>query len=240
MNVTIGIPIVGDVPGEAFPNHAMLIAKIARTERISIPAIHNVMPHDRARLQIFEVAEKNDSDYVFFMDADMIIPDSAFCDLLDVMVHKRPRPVAVSGRYARRGWPYTCVWSLKNPESPSGWDQVDAPDGVHQIHITGFGCCLIDMRWVRENLEKPYSYQKAASEVTDDVTFFEKVLEKGGIVYGNANVRCGHLGERQVICDRTETILRRMHIEISRDREEKLDTSHISEEEIRSIIAQKG
>lgn len=215
MNVTIGIPLQDSCPAESFYNLMLLVAKIARTERICIPPVVNVSPHDRARCLIFEAAEKNHSDYVCFFDDDMIIPDTAFCDMLECFTLRKPRPVVVSGHYYRRGYPYTSVWSLENPEKKDEWLQVDADSGVHQIHISGFGCCMIDMKWVLENLEKPYSYQKSPAQVTDDVTFFEQVKSKGGLVLGNANIRCGHLGERVVVCDRTATQLRKNHIEIT-------------------------
>lgn len=224
MRVTLAMPVVDSVPGEAVAYHMMLAAKIARTAEISIPVIMNVFPHDRARNQLFEIAQRNESDYIFFVDDDMVIPPDAYCRLLEVFSYRKPRPVAVSGHYYRRGWPYTPVWSVDKPGERGPDDMpyhvVTADSGVHQIHFSGLGCCLIDVHWVTQNLVKPYFFMRSddyGTNVTDDVTFFEAVQKAGGVVYGNADVRCGHLSSRQLICDRTAADYRKHEIELRED-----------------------
>lgn len=212
MNITIGIPIIDTLPGEAFYNHALLIAMIARDAKICIPPCLNLIPHDRARSFLFDCAVKSESQYLLFIDDDMIIPPDAFCSLLEVFHTKRPRPVAVSGHYYRRGYPYTCVWSKLDGGQYQG---LDAQRGVHEIHYSGLGCCLIDVQWVRENLTPPYftmEIKDGCTQITDDVSFFERIRLAGGSVYGHGGIRCGHLDKRHVICDLTVDKLRQEHI----------------------------
>lgn len=217
LNVTLAIPTLDHVPGEAFYSHMAMVMKMGRTARIAIPPAFNMLPHDRARAYLFDLAIRNQSDYIFFVDDDMIIPDDAYCQLLEVFSYRRPKPCAVSGHYYRRGFDYTCVWSLSDERIPGGLGRVDADSGIHQITWSGLGCCLIDVKWVKENLEPPYFTMKIgerSTEVTDDTSFFDKVKEKNGIVYGHADVRCGHLGSRSVICDRTVDSMRRIELEV--------------------------
>lgn len=215
MRVTIGIPIVDSVPGETLPYHMMLAAQIGRSCQIAIPSVMNLLPHDRARSKLFDLAIESKSDFMFFVDDDMIVPEDAYCRLFEVFNYKTPRAVAVSGYYYRRGWPYTSVWSRKNEAGVI--EGLISDSGIHPIHYSGLGCCLIDVRWVQENLEKPYfsmGQDEFGTTITDDVTFFESIRRAGGVVYGNADVRCGHLGERKVICDRTAGDFRRHELEI--------------------------
>lgn len=215
LRLTVGIPIVDSVPGEAMKSHLELLVQIARTAKIHVSTPMNLMPHDRARSIVMEEAFVSQSDYLLFIDDDMIVPKEAYCLLLETMTFKKPKPVAVSGHYYRRGYPYTCVWSK---EVEKQFHCVDATAGTHEIHTSGLGCCLIDVKWVRENLTAPYFSMKPGekmTQVTDDITFFDSIRAAGGLVLGNAEVRCGHLGERVVICDQTVVNLRATNLQMS-------------------------
>jgi len=205
MNLALGIPCIENVPGQAFGYHLLVAGEMARFGTLHVLAPYNLIPHDTARIAIVDQAMEHGCDYLMFVDDDMITPVGSFTKLYEIM--KERKPVVVSGYYVRRGYPPTCVWSRKVGD---GFVQVDARSGVHEIHVSGLGCALIDLKWVSENLEKPYfrmTPSDTGTQVTDDTTFFEQVMEKGGLVLGCADVRSGHLGERIVFGVETQDTL---------------------------------
>jgi hypothetical protein len=171
-----------------------------------------LMPHDSARTTAFEMAFETGVDYLLFVDQDTVLPRGAVSRLYKTLTENNA--AVVSGRYVRRGFPYTCVWSaIKDGK----WCQVDAGGGVHQILTSGLGCALIDLRWVHAHIRPPFFYMRhngRSTLVTDDVTFFETIHEAGGLVLGDAEVHCAHFGRREMCFELTESALRKTHIEL--------------------------
>ena len=210
MRIALGMPRVGDIPAEAMSSHMKCGIEIALrddVEDIKVIDVHNVFPFDRARELVIERAFQAECEYLLFIDADVILPLNTFKLLFRALIDKKA--VAVSGNYHRRGHPYTSVWSKiigeddPNPSEPIVL-AVHASKGVHQIHTSGLGCCLIDLSWVKGNLEKPYfkmSYNKDGTNIWEDSYFFSRIYEKNGLVYGHADVRCSHLMGRGTVTE---------------------------------------
>jgi hypothetical protein len=223
LRVGFAVPVVGAVDGEAFINHLTTLAEVVRkTSEVAVFRSVNRVPHDSARTAVLEEAIRTNCDYLFFVDADTLVPRGGYVELMDTMLSQKP--AVISGHYYRRGWPYTCVWSKKldDPEltkgscNQDGWFQVDADAGVHEIDVTGLGCALIDISFVRDKLKPPYftmlKDDKGVTMVTDDVSFYDLIRAAGGKILGNANVRCAHQGSHQIITRETVDTLRAMHI----------------------------
>jgi len=206
------MPRVGDVPAETVSSHIKCGIQIARrddVEDVMVVDVHNVFPFDRARVLVIERALQVECEYQLFIDADVILPLDTFDLLYEALIDKAA--VAVSGNYHRRGHPYTSVWS-KIIESDNKSDKSEEPvilavhatTGVHQIHTSGLGCCLINLLWVRDNLEKPYfkmGYKEDGTNIWEDSYFFTRIYEKGGLVYGHADVKCSHLTRRGTVTE---------------------------------------
>lgn len=202
------IPVLGDVPGEAFGAHLVQAMEVGREfKNIQVYTPLNKMPHDTMRNGNMQEVLDNGADLMFCIDCDTLVPKGAFAEMMRTM--RESGAVVVSGHYHRRGIPYTCVWSKEMDlgNGPSFY-QVDALAGVHEIHTTGLGCALIDLRWVKAHLSRPWfemgKNKKGDTIIMDDTTFLSKVREKGGLILGHAGVRCVHLGGRQPVC--TETV----------------------------------
>lgn len=212
MRVVLGIPLVGDVPKETFPNHMAVCGEISRfTKEFHLLAPWGLFPHDRARNFIFRVCQDLDADYLMFIDADNTVPVGAFTRLLDVL--NKNKAQLVTGHYLRRGFPYTSVWSKK----VEGGDisQVDSHEVV-EIDACGLGCALIDLRWLFNNLCQPFCLMTPGEEgtgVTDDISLCDKIKAKGGIILGDGTIRCGHLLERNNVTDANAEYLRKLYIE---------------------------
>jgi len=204
MRIAIGMPRVGDVPAEVVSSHLKCGIQIAGrddVEDVKLIDTLNVFPFDRVRELIVCKALLEECDYLLFIDADIILPLDTFDLLYKALVDKKA--AAVSGDYHRRGHPYTSVWSFlkeaQNENDDSAVFAVNARRGIHQIHSSGLGCCLIDLEWVEGNLEKPYfrmGFGDDGEYKWEDSYFFSRIYQNGGTVYGQADVQCGHLMER--------------------------------------------
>lgn len=198
MKVLLGIPIFDIVQGEVYESHLNLIKEIRDNGYdaiISTPL--GICPYDRARNAVMDKCT-DDVDLLLFVDGDIIVPHGSFSKLIDGMNETKAQ--AISGHYYRRGYPYTCVWSTYVDGSHFS---VDAKQGIHEIHASGLGCCLIDVKWVYQNIKPPFYEYDVRVNGGEDTYFFKKIREAGGVVMGHAEVRCGHVGTRFVVSDKT-------------------------------------
>lgn len=201
MNICLAIPVEDTVYGEALGPHLTVAAEIAKSYTINIVVPFATSPHDAARIKAFDAAINLGCEYLFFVDDDTCVPLGGFTQLLETML--KEKPVVVSGHYYRRGYPFTSVWGK---EHEGTFYQAEATEGVHEIDSSGLGCALIDVKWVVENLERPFfemTPSPVGTMITDDVSFFKKVKDKQGKVLGDASVRCSHIGHRLIINSRT-------------------------------------
>lgn len=215
-SVALGIPIMDSVPGEGYGTHLSVAVELARvTAEVKIITALNLHPHDRARQFIVDRALEAGCRYLLFVDDDMIVSPGSTMRAFETMMANDCQ--VVSGHYYRRGYPYTCVWSKQVlTDGKHEYMQVHASQGVHRIDVSGLGFALIDLSWVKKHLSRPYFIMDTVTEaglsVTDDTSFFEKIKAAGGTVLGDAQIRCGHLGQRELISDATVEDLRRYNI----------------------------
>jgi len=205
MRIALGIPVVDHVPGEAVFSHYALCATIGRRGQVVVPSVLNLMPHDKARNLIMTVARENNADYLMFVDSDMVVKPDAFDLLLETL--QKNKCVMAAGHAYRRGYPFTPTWFKFKGEELF---QVTASQGVHEIDACGLACNLIDLKWIWENLEKPYFFtgKDGDKRIWEDTFFCKKIRDKGGKIFGDARVRCGHLRTRVAVDDSNADRLR--------------------------------
>lgn len=228
LKIALAIPVLENVPGEAFGIHLAQSADVAKSMtlecgknwQMQFYCPQNQYPHDRARNMVFKEALDNGADLLFFIDDDTLVPVGAFQELRRALIENGA--AVVSGHYYRRGWPYHCVWSKEletidqNEQKGQEFFPVDAGSGLHEIHTTGLGCALIDLHWVKAHLKAPWcELEKRNGEciVSDDITFLDKVRRAGGLILGHAGIRCVHLADRMPVCDDTVAMLRKHYAE---------------------------
>jgi hypothetical protein len=207
-SITISIASVDTIPSEALGSHLATCVEAGRIfEKVQISTPINVLPHSNARTLSMSQALENGSDYILYIDDDTLMPYGGLGMLLETLETNKAQ--AVSGHYYRRGFPYTCVWSVVKDNFIA---QADAKAGIHPIDTSGLGCALIDVNFVAEKMTPPlFQMTEMASGnlvATDDVTFFTKLKKAGGVLLGDARVRCTHLGERVEINDQSVLRLR--------------------------------
>jgi hypothetical protein len=166
-------------------------------------------------MHVVKLAIEVDADYLFWIDDDTICPPDAFPRLFKTL--KDRSAAMVTGHYFRRGWPYHCVWA-KYFGSDLTPLPADAGSGVHELDFCGLGCALVDFRWLVKNVKAPYftmmmDDKSACTDVTDDQTFCRKIREAGGLILGDADVDCEHLGRRTPISRKNVDFLRKIAIQ---------------------------
>lgn len=215
MKLAIGMGLQESVPGEAFSSHVHTIIEAQRLvspgkddKNVLLITPFDVVPHDNMRQMVAALAIENGCDRLFFMDDDTLTPSGGFTQLMKIMDEDKRKPVAVSGFYLRRGYPYTSVWSC---EKDDGWYQVTADSGVHVIHTSGLGCCLVDLKWLQEKVPQPWFRMKQDDHktlITDDTVLFEAIRKAGGVLLGDGSVQCAHVGRREIITSESANRLR--------------------------------
>ena len=196
MRLAYAVPVLADVPGEVFAFHLKNAAECQRLwSEVRFITPHNICPYDRARRVAVTEAIDAGCDWLWFVDADTAVPPGGLALLMESM----DRGHVISGWYMRRGYPYTCVWSKVIDGRTV---QLTATDGVHEIDWTGMGCALINLRWLVSAVQRPwfqYGIDSSGVQTMEDLFFCRKVRQAGGVILGDARVRCGHLLWRELL-----------------------------------------
>jgi hypothetical protein len=212
MKLAIGMPVLDHMPGVAFPHHMATVVEAYKgwstdNDKLELITPIGSVPHDRARLLIAEEAIKRECTRLFFMDDDTLTPRGGIAKLMQTMTDRKA--AIVTGFYLRRGYPYNTIWTNEMQDKTF---LIDADQGVHQITSGGLGCCLVDLEWCCKNVPKPWfkmDQDESATVISDDVAFYRAVRKAEGLILGDADVQCAHVGRPEFICRGTATSLRR-------------------------------
>lgn len=191
--------------------------------------IHDKFPLDRNRNSAVELALSNkyQADYIFFFDADNVIPPHTVERLMDHISDEFP---IVTGLYWRKTPPHTCVAGHYSPWSKDmemrrlslESQEFIAPDGsqclyyqplqdyttVQPIDVAGMGCVLVKAD-VFKKLEMPYfkyvnPYTNGGDYTTihssEEMWFWAQCKKKGIKALVDPSIRCGHVVDRVIGC----------------------------------------
>lgn len=231
MRLCVGIPVVGFVAAEVYHSHLASMVPIAREFETIIPVCINLYPHAAARNHIMDEAIKCECDYLYFLDSDMLPDPMSPLALLEVL-KSTPDAVMTTGHAYRRGYPHTSVWTKVHQNRAM---QVTAPSTTppFEIESAGSACNMIDVKWVRDNLTKPWFVQGQVIhegrpvEVNEDSWFCQRIREKGGKIIAVPQVRPGHLHAGIVINDNNADYLRSEFLRTAGDQIERFDTGNV-------------
>jgi len=143
-------------------------------------------------------AQKNGSDYLLFIDDDMIFPSYTLENLLE---HKKD--VVGINSYSRC-LPLSSTVGLMNdkgeymrPEKHTSFE-LRIPKELFRAYFVGCGVCLIDMK-VFNKIEKPYfefTFEKEGNvKDGEDGLFCKKVREAGMDVWCDGTLEIFHIGD---------------------------------------------
>lgn len=145
---------------------------------------------DIARNHIVNYAKNNGYAYIFWVDADVILPRDA---LVRLMTRKKE---IISGVYPQKDLKNNkaCVLRDAGDEKKSTWDADELLQSGELVEAAafGFGCCLTKTE-VFDAVDYPW-FVFTDSE-GEDVYFCDQARKKGLSLWCDTTVLCGHKGE---------------------------------------------
>lgn len=148
------------------------------------------------RIYVAVQAIKNQSDFLLFIDDDMVFPKNTLDQLLShdkeivgVLSYSRVLPLAPTVALMDESGKYI---------SPDTVAEYKIPEELFKCHHLGGGVLLIKMS-VFEAIEKPWfhfdMYPEGPMKVGEDAWFCEQAKSKGFDIWCDPTIPIGHLGE---------------------------------------------
>jgi len=146
-----------------------------------------------ARNRAVKNALKNNSDYLFFIDSDMVFPSDTLkrllahnVDIVNVLAFRRIEPH------------YPCIfdWNEENKCYITS-DYSKKPGGLMKVDACGMPCILIKMD-VFKKMSEPWYYYRD-NLFSSDLTFCENAKKAGFDINVDTSLKVGHIGEEKVI-----------------------------------------
>lgn len=190
--VVVAIPFYGDVDNEFTSsmlslkqpggNGAVIFAKTERTQ---------IVP---ARNLLAKAAIDYDSQFLLFIDSDMVFGGEA---LLRLLVRTCDKNISIIGglAYKRRDPYQPCIMRRKGKKWV--YCKVTDPPGLYETDGIGMGFTLIRTQ-VFKDLKKPY-FKLDGDGLREDLNFCLKAKKAGHRIFVDTTVQLGHLGKRTVI-----------------------------------------
>ena len=150
-----------------------------------------------ARNKLAQQAIKEEFDYIFWLDSDMIFMTDTLNRLMETM-NKTDADI-VSGIYFRRSAPYTPVAfseldiDLENGKNYHA-DYTGELSGVHEVAAIGFGCVLMKTEVLFDVFGKFGSPFEPIGGYGEDLSFCWRARELDYKVFIDFDVKCGHVG----------------------------------------------
>lgn len=154
------------------------------------------LPIDSARNQAVIDALRNECEYLFCYDSDMVLDPSILSRLI-----KRNKP-AVAARYTIRGYPFSSAMLRFTDETKTKIKTFEASAEEEkmellQVDAVGTGACLIKTD-IFKKVNFPWFFTGATH--TEDVYFFVNAAKVEGFsCWVDMTIKVGHLGEPIVI-----------------------------------------
>lgn len=191
IGIIIGIPLIGrPVAPEWALTLACLVFPTGCTYKI---VITKGLPIDEARNGLVELAQKENSDYVFFLDDDVMPPVDVLKHLYPVLA-KDKNIGAVAGIYpAKTNPPEPMVYKQLGKGPFYNWKYGE----IFEVEGIATGCMLINMEvfkkipkpWFKTEAEDPNGKPRPYN-ITDDLYFCNKALEAGFKLMAHGGVIC--------------------------------------------------
>jgi len=187
-NICIGIPYA-TVTSQCTITWALKLNNLIKPQGTRIFTSAG-QPIDSARNSIVDMFLNTNSEYLFFLDTDVIVPEDT---IIKLMNHNLD---IVSALYFTRTPPIEpCCWK---DDLNSIYRAKPIKFEIGQLieaEIIGMGACLINRR-VFENIDKPYylwTLGKEDNGVSEDFYFCRKAREKGFKIFCDTSIIGKHV-----------------------------------------------
>lgn len=145
-----------------------------------------------ARDELCRIAIEEKTDYLMFIDSDMVFPSGALQRLLADNVRM------VSGLCFRRRPPYSpCIWKTVRLGIPSNdvEDYPDYPDdSVFPIGGCGMALCLVKTDVLKAVMEADGTCFQPMRGFGEDISFCLRAIKHGVQPWCDSRVKAGHVG----------------------------------------------
>jgi len=143
-----------------------------------------------ARNRIVQHALESESDYVFFIDADMIFPSDS---LIRLFKHNLDIVNALAFRRTSPHYPTIFEWN----ENEKCYETMMYTKGLLEVDASGMACILIKTEVFRK-MKQPWYYYRD-NQFSSDITFCENARKEGFKIMIDTDLKIGHLGDEKVI-----------------------------------------
>lgn len=196
MHITIGMPVYGNVPAESFGSITNFIFECVGQRKFNFDfttVLH--LPVDLARNKIVaNLINNKPSDYLLFIDSDMIVPSNLVQRLLDI-------DADIASALCFKKWPphYPCIYKFDGENFKSIEDY--PTNKIIEVDGVGMACCLIK-RKVFETIKQPwFSFKEIVDQekkviyvLGEDLVFCKKVKDNNFSIKVDTRLVCGHVG----------------------------------------------
>lgn len=213
--VSIAVPVADQVDHRTLQSMMGLVnySAMSGIKIVDIGVTHRQMVDD-ARNGLAESFLISPTEWIFWMDSDMVFPKETLVELFRVAEEKDAK--MVSGvYYQRKGANFPVLWS-RDTELESGnlsghgskrseynkyvgsflFPHPDKKE-PSTAHAAGFGCVLIH-RSVFEVLDRPW-FKFIPGTCSEDFYFFVNAKEAGFTLWYTPRIDLGHIGDAPVI-----------------------------------------
>ena len=148
-----------------------------------------------ARNSLAAEAIKQEADYVFWMDSDMLFPTNALVKMIDTL--EKNELDILTGVYFRRRPPYTpTLFEILDMygEACSHRTVREIPEGLFEVAGCGFGCVLLTTDVLMSVQAKFGNMFAPIGNNGEDVAFCWRARQCGYKIMCDPSVVCGHVG----------------------------------------------
>ncbi len=193
MKLGICVPLYNVVPASFFVNFINRIHELYDQNKFDVQIYMRASTIvDKARNDLVKMALKDNCDYVFFIDSDMIIPKGVVEALIGMDVD------IASAIYFTKGKPYLPVARVKEGDRHFFLEDFEFND-IIKVAGVGMGCCLIKAK-VFKDMKNPYfklewrETEGVTYQIAEDLYFCEEAIKQGFDIHLNTGLVCGHFG----------------------------------------------
>ncbi len=145
-----------------------------------------------ARNRIVKQALLNESDYLLFMDADMVFPQDM---LLRLLKHNVKMVNALAFRRIKPHYPCIFKWNGED----KCYETMTFTKGLLEVDATGMAAHLIHTD-VFKAMKQPWYYYRD-HQFSSDLTFCENAKKLGFKILIDTDLKIGHIGEEIVVTE---------------------------------------
>lgn len=214
LKIGIGLSVGSNISPEFLK---MLFARFAEWTRIYAVAmiIDATVPLDLSRNKVIEVSQRENCDYIFFIDSDVLIEQGQLETLLS---HQKD---AISGVYYQKRSPCSPLPRKRVSKNLYIAAEIQG-NNIVEIDATGMGCFLLKMDIFRK-IPYPWFEFKYHNhdngrwvQVSEDFHFCQSLQNAGIKIYCDPNIQCSHVGG--IIDPQMSEIYRRFRIDSANER----------------------